>query len=437
MKKLFKNAVCLLLVGFLMLPAIPTAKAARIVSRDDFICRSGLATTERSDTYLEAYDRIAQCIEGRRDEVYVDDLDLTISELDLVHNALRNDPNGYFWLDTVYNYGYSTSTGKATRYIPVYNSLAGDSLKDLKQSRKVFNAAALELIENAGVTEAMSDYMTELLLHDALIVQNTYEEATNAHNEYGAIVDGKTVCQGYSLAFQYLLRLCGINACSVTGYAGEPHSWNLVFIDGEYYYTDVTWDDVVITPRNNRSDIFYAYFNVTEDVLRLDHTWNEPEYGLPSCTSTRRNYYSMTPGHGVSSSSITVESAVSLFKNCFARLYVTDYNVQAVIDWFYENAVDIALDCGFDLTKPATASYEYARNELHIFIDGTITPPEFILGDVNCDKVLNALDTNLAARIMTNTVVPTIAQKTAADVYKDDTINPIDINLIIRIIADY
>lgn len=82
-----------------------------------------------------------------------------------------------------------------------------------------------------------------------------------------------------------------------TGTAGGAHMWNLVRIDGQWYHADPTWDD-------NGSVPLYQYLNVTDAMIRQDHTlyavaseteevqpdklYNLP---LPSCTATKANYF--------------------------------------------------------------------------------------------------------------------------------------------------
>ena len=60
--------------------------------------------------------------------------------------------------------------------------------------------------------------------------------------------DTNVVCEGYSLAFQYLCELScfdsGVRCFMVSGDAGGAHAWNLVRMDdGKYYVVDVTWMD--------------------------------------------------------------------------------------------------------------------------------------------------------------------------------------------------
>lgn len=116
--------------------------------------------------------------------------------------------------------------------------------------------------------------------------------APYAHNAYGALVDGKAVCDGYTKAFQYLLQRVGIQSFMVTGIGnGVKHAWNIVRIDGKYYNVDLTWDD-------QKSDIIYTYFNITdEEIKSLSHILDKESEGFaPVCTSTDANYFAVYGG---------------------------------------------------------------------------------------------------------------------------------------------
>ena len=63
--------------------------------------------------------------------------------------------------------------------------------------------------------------------------------AENNQNIISVFLEGRTVCQGYACATKYLMDLLDIPCTIVTGTAnGEPHAWNLIELDGAYYYMD-------------------------------------------------------------------------------------------------------------------------------------------------------------------------------------------------------
>ena len=98
--------------------------------------------------------------------------------------------------------------------------------------------------------------------------------------------------------------------------------------------------------------------------------------------------------------------------------------------------MSIAQKCGYDLTKPTSALYEYSQNEIHLFIDGVLSGPVSVFGDLNKDNALNSLDQNYLRRIITGLLIPTKNQIIAADADSNGKLNPIDANNITRLILD-
>ncbi|MDK2815234.1 MAG: hypothetical protein PWP18_1147 [Thermoanaerobacter sp.] len=134
----------------------------------------------------------------------------------------------------------------------------------------------------------MSDIDKVKAIHD-YIVKNTkydYENLINntippeSYTAYGVLIKGVGVCQGYAAAFNLLAQLAGIDSLGVAGtgfnYSGSmPHAWNMIRIDGKISYVDVTWDDPVPDQGDN---VRYDYFNVTEEQLAKDHSWDKEKF---------------------------------------------------------------------------------------------------------------------------------------------------------------
>lgn len=59
------------------------------------------------------------------------------------------------------------------------------------------------------------------------------------YNLLGGLLEGKSVCQGYSVILRNALISCGIECESVFGYG---HAWNKVSLNGEWFNVDATWD---------------------------------------------------------------------------------------------------------------------------------------------------------------------------------------------------
>ena len=68
-------------------------------------------------------------------------------------------------------------------------------------------------------------------------------ETKYQHDLTGAVLDGLAVCDGYAGTFYYMANAVGLNALFEDGIDNDNrirHAWNLVQIDGIYYYADPT-----------------------------------------------------------------------------------------------------------------------------------------------------------------------------------------------------
>ncbi|MDE7130372.1 MAG: InlB B-repeat-containing protein [Lachnospiraceae bacterium] len=100
------------------------------------------------------------------------------------------------------------------------------------------------------VNSQMSDLEKAVVLHDYLTINCEYDYQnylngtipSESYNAYGTLVNRTAVCQGYALAYKYLLNQVGIDCYMVTSNSMN-HAWNMIVLDGKYYQVDVTWDD--------------------------------------------------------------------------------------------------------------------------------------------------------------------------------------------------
>jgi len=149
-------------------------------------------------------------------------------------------------------------------------------------------------------TALMDDYAKEQLIYDKLIEVCTYEEdGKHSGTAYGALIEGKARCEGYSKAMCLALRKANIETMVLTGSAWDnrkprsvrqAHAWNVANIDGSYYHLDATWDD------NDQFGTCYAYFNVTDDVITKSRELDEVYSGfnLPPAAEITYNFYIQT-----------------------------------------------------------------------------------------------------------------------------------------------
>ena len=154
----------------------------------------------------------------------------------------------------------------------------------------------------AGLSKDQNLFDRELKLHDTLLEKVTYDKSAvdsadtpESFTAYGALVEGKAVCQGYALAMKLLLCYAGIESSVFSGNVqGVAHAWNAVLLNNQWYFLDPTWNET-------ETHIRYDYFNIATEALMQDHTI-DPVYPdessteqcnlwLPDCIATEENYY--------------------------------------------------------------------------------------------------------------------------------------------------
>lgn len=328
--------------------ALCVGAGAKELDEADYYARSALSQRADAETVLLLYDQIGAGIEEMETQIDLGDGTVTVSgeQVRVAMEACQADHPEFFWLAGGYQHGASGTKG---RVIPFYTM----SEEEAAVAQKAFDAAAEVLLEGID-PEEMTELEMELAIHDRLVEAVTYEETDQSHNAYGAMVDGTAVCEGYTEAFQYLLAQVGIQSHKAVGRAnGGPHAWNLVRIDGDYYYTDVTWDDA-------GDQLYYAYFNVTTAQLEEDHTIGGNEFDLPVCTATAANYFEV---YGIKFSALNAEILGQMLRESGrgtmeVRVYADTEDPKEVWTWYQENIRAIAKAAGVT----GRFSYGYSRS---------------------------------------------------------------------------
>jgi hypothetical protein len=172
--------------------------------------------------------------------------------------------------------------------------------EEKKKQWKIGNEKATSIIKQI-IQPGMDEYERELAIHDYIVNNTIYDIESvkdgtvpdEAHTVYGALVLGDAVCDGYAKSMNLLLNLAGVESMIIEGksnFIGKEteHAWNIAKIDGKYYQLDATWDDPV--GENRKQVLNHDFFNITDDEIAKNHTWNKDQY--PKCISTADNYFS-------------------------------------------------------------------------------------------------------------------------------------------------
>lgn len=151
-----------------------------------------------------------------------------------------------------------------------------------------------------AMPQGLDEYGKVKYVFDYLVTHTVYRlDSPHNQNICSVFVNGESVCQGYAEATQYLLLKLGIETTIVPGVVtdGSRHVWNLVKVNGAYYYMDTTWGDVdyrdstgTVKLEEGIEPINYDYFLVTAEQLSKTHTL-DAIITMPVCVSTQDNYY--------------------------------------------------------------------------------------------------------------------------------------------------
>lgn len=204
-------------------------------------------------------------------------------------NAVLADHPEIFWMD---GNGEIVSYELFSYYTPYYNC----SKEERDRRQQEIDRVTAECLN--GIDENVSEYEKLKYLYDYIVYTTYYElDAPDSQNMYSALVNKTSVCAGYSKALQYLLGQLGMECIYVMGNVNQnqPHAWNIVKCEGEYYQVDVTWGDPVFQ-KNEGIDIppeltiDYDYLCCTDVEILQSH---EPDgrYAYPPCTAVSCNYY--------------------------------------------------------------------------------------------------------------------------------------------------
>lgn len=262
-----------------------------------------------SDKLRELYKKIDEYAEIAAVGYFTIDAPLNEMQLSEAVEAYKNDHPEVFWLKSDFQY---IDNYDSTSLFLSYSVQPDNSDPDrLKKAKEKFNKTVDKIVD--GAPKNATDYELELYANDYLVDNCVYdkeaaesEELEGHENDaYGALVEKKAVCEGYSRAFQLLCNRLGVDCISISGSGdGESHAWNNVRLDGEWYEVDVTWND---TDGDTEFPI-YDYFNLPSDEFSESHS-TSPLYSetslseyvnsdcyynvfAPVCTGTKYYYYS-------------------------------------------------------------------------------------------------------------------------------------------------
>jgi len=153
---------------------------------------------------------------------------------------------------------YSGSTGRVT--LRFYSSLFSDASFAAARAETLTEAIRIhdQLWSEGTITASMTEWEKARVYYTYICNHCTYDyqaiDSSMSHSAYSLFFLGSAVCDGYTAAYNLLLKLEGIN-CSTC--STDNHIWTIADLDGVRYHIDPTWGD-------QSAAIRYEYFGMTE-----------------------------------------------------------------------------------------------------------------------------------------------------------------------------
>lgn len=256
-----------------------------------------------SDAYRQVYRLLEEGIASMAPVInFPEELGVYYKDLPDIARAVCLDHPEYFWFLESWYYEYESQDGRyqVTSFTPTYyldNQQVSSGSAALADAMVAFHSKVDEIITGIPVN-CTSDYDIALYLHDYLAQHVTYTLEGDHDSAYSALIHGEAACYGYSKAYQYLLTQAGVRSRIIVGESVDPdgttggHAWNQVWIDGECYYTDVTWDDM---PEGT----FHQFFLMSLEQISDDHIADDL-FTLPECSHSM-DYFRISEGPGIAS----------------------------------------------------------------------------------------------------------------------------------------
>lgn len=207
------------------------------------------------------YDRILSGCQNFETRVPISDISL--NSFYKVQTAFNYDNPQFFW-----TLSYTISITSQTK-TPVYVNY-----EISEEDKKIY-----DMLDKLGgkiigdMPEGYNSYQKIKYLYEYIVDSTEYALAAEYNQDIRSVLLNKSsICAGYARTFQFLCCKAGIPCTFIAGEAnGGRHAWNLVYLNGSYYWIDPTWGETIYADGTVSDTIRYDYFLVSDKSLFKSH----------------------------------------------------------------------------------------------------------------------------------------------------------------------
>ena len=218
--------------------------------------------------------------------------------MDLFNDILWNHPE-IFYVSKSYRYYREWLDDGTIKSFLIQDIDYGITRNQYAEAKARLDAALKDAMESVkGIDDPV---MKALKLHDYLIRTCDYDEVARAEHDtsplartaYSALVRHLAVCEGYTMAYRYLLTEAGITSEEVLSDAMN-HCWNYVRLGENWYHVDVTWDDPVSRGGKPAKAVSREHFLLSDAAIRAKEHYDWDVRGLPPASDTTYDNHDWT-----------------------------------------------------------------------------------------------------------------------------------------------
>ncbi len=286
-------------------PALGAAAVAfyKVMENMDFTSGASASVSDSgvlalAETYTMGNTDLLRAFGAAVDAFRYDHMEYFYVDWDMLSVNVMKDADGAFTVEI--------GAGRTDSYLL---EKSADKIASMKQA---YSAQLSEMVADVqreiDALSEKTDKEKAQAAHDAVCKRITYSFGNDSNDAtdvapyirtaYGALVNGRAVCEGYARLYKAVMNALGMDCELINGYAFagesfEPHMWNYVRTsetDGgpgdAWYAVDTTFDDGHRPGEDSaQSGVRYDYFWKTADVFQLDHmespTVSSVQYSMP------------------------------------------------------------------------------------------------------------------------------------------------------------
>ncbi|SER78388.1 hypothetical protein SAMN02910429_01073 [Lachnobacterium bovis] len=297
-------------------------------------------TSEEKDLYNKLYNRCMELLSNSdincNDTVQgtpvigkiIYNKKVTPADLDEVFNVFEAENPQFFFLSTQYWYG-TTSDNEKFFSLTIYpRYISGKNRISVANQLKSKVENWIKTVNKKKTT--MQKLRT---LENILDKQTLYKSGEIDQSVVSAVLEGKTVCAGYSKTFTMICNAIGNESVCVTG---SGHEWSRVKIGNKWYNVDATWDD------DDSSNIMGIDFFLVSDAKTKENNTAHELYsvwnGRVKAPTSNENY-------------LDVIFDISYYRN-------NNWDLQEKLGYYDGSYLDHFMDEGMEEGRRASATFD-------------------------------------------------------------------------------